>query len=182
MLWNVLEYQENTKINLFQKNEERKVWREKGTAYDPKRATSCVKHGGGSVMVWACVAAIGTALLVFTDDATADKSSNMSSDMHKAKLYAHIQNNSTLFKHKKCLHINTKTYLLTYLLILKHTSPGKKPRIWWCPQTPDLRQSLDAKDFHSSIEECDYICNCVTLSKYVWTPENGGTLLRKNCL
>ncbi len=35
-----------------------------------------MKHGGGSVMAWACMAASGTGSLVF-DDVTADKSSRM---------------------------------------------------------------------------------------------------------
>ncbi len=35
-----------------------------GTAHDPKHTTSSVKHGGGSVMAWACMAASGTGSLV----------------------------------------------------------------------------------------------------------------------
>ena len=51
----------------------RKVWRTRGTAHDPK--ADHVKHGGGSVIVWAHMAASGTGSLVFTDDVTADRSS-----------------------------------------------------------------------------------------------------------
>ncbi len=40
-----------------------RVWRRKGTAHDPKHTTSSVKHGGGSVMAWACMAASGTGSL-----------------------------------------------------------------------------------------------------------------------
>ena len=44
----------------------------KETCDDPKQTTSSVKHGGGRVMVWACMTANGTGSLVFTDDVTAD--------------------------------------------------------------------------------------------------------------
>ncbi len=69
----------------------RRVWRRKGTAHDPKHTTSSVKHGGGSVMAWACMAASGTGSLVFIDDVTADKSSRMNSEVFRAILSAHIQ-------------------------------------------------------------------------------------------
>ena len=42
--------------------------------------TSCVKHGGGSVMEWACMAAKGTGSLVFMDDVTPDRSICMNSE------------------------------------------------------------------------------------------------------
>lgn len=69
--WNNIQWTDETKINLYQSDGKRRVWRRKGTAHDPKHTTSSVKHGGGSVMVWACMAANGTGSLVFTDDVTA---------------------------------------------------------------------------------------------------------------
>ncbi len=57
--------------------------------------TSSVKHGGGSVMAWACMAASGTGSLVFIDDVTADKSSRMNSEVFRAILSAHIQPNAS---------------------------------------------------------------------------------------
>ena len=45
-----------------------------------------MKHGGGSVMAWECMAANGTTSLVFIDDGTADKSSRMNSEMLRAIL------------------------------------------------------------------------------------------------
>ncbi len=52
---------------------EEKSMEKEGTAHDPKHTTSSVKHGGGSVMAWACMAASGTGSVVFIDDVTADK-------------------------------------------------------------------------------------------------------------
>ncbi len=47
----------------------------KGTAKDPKHTASSVKHGGGGVMAWACMAVSGTGPLNFTDDLMYDDSS-----------------------------------------------------------------------------------------------------------
>ncbi len=54
-----------------------------------------MKHGGGSVMAWACMAASGTGSLVFIDDVTADKSSRMNSEVFRAILSAHILPNAS---------------------------------------------------------------------------------------
>ena len=54
-----------------------------------------MKHGGGSVKAWACMAASGTGSLVFIDDVTADKSSRMNSEVFQAILSAHIQPNAS---------------------------------------------------------------------------------------
>ncbi len=56
------------KINLFLSDGKAKVWRKTGTANDPKYTTSSVKHGGGSVMAWECMAVSGTGPLNFNDD------------------------------------------------------------------------------------------------------------------
>ena len=75
---------DETKFNLHQNDGKRRVGRRKGTAHDPKHTTSSVKHGGGSVMAWACMTANGTGSLVFIDDVTADKSSRMNSEVFRA--------------------------------------------------------------------------------------------------
>ncbi len=84
--WNNILWTDETKINLYQSDGKRRVWRRKGTAHDPKHTTSSVKHGGGRVMAWACMAASGTGSLVFIDDVTADKSSRMNSEVFRAIL------------------------------------------------------------------------------------------------
>lgn len=43
------------------------VWRKEGTELEQKNIQCTVKHGGGSVMVWGCMAAGGVGELVFID-------------------------------------------------------------------------------------------------------------------
>ena len=88
--WKNILWANETKINLYHSDGKRRVWRRKGTAHDPKHTTSSVKHGDGSVMAWACMAASGTGSLVFIDDITADKSNRMNSEVFRAILSAHI--------------------------------------------------------------------------------------------
>uniref|UniRef100_A0A3P9K0U6 Transposase Tc1-like domain-containing protein n=1 Tax=Oryzias latipes TaxID=8090 RepID=A0A3P9K0U6_ORYLA len=92
--WKNILWTDETKINLYQNDGERKVWRRRGEAPDPKHTTSSVKHSGGSVMVWACMAASGTGTLVFIDDVTQDRSSPMNSEVFRDILSVKIQVNA----------------------------------------------------------------------------------------
>uniref|UniRef100_A0A3P9JP88 Transposase Tc1-like domain-containing protein n=1 Tax=Oryzias latipes TaxID=8090 RepID=A0A3P9JP88_ORYLA len=96
MFWKNILWTDETKINLYQNDGQRKVWRRRGEAPDPKHTTSSVKHGGGSVMVWACMAASGTGTPVFIDDVTQDRSSPMNSEVFRDRLSAQIQVNAAL--------------------------------------------------------------------------------------
>uniref|UniRef100_A0A8C6NVL2 Transposase Tc1-like domain-containing protein n=1 Tax=Nothobranchius furzeri TaxID=105023 RepID=A0A8C6NVL2_NOTFU len=135
--WNNILWTDETKINLYQSDGKRRVWRRKGTAHDPKHTTSSVKHGAGSVMVWACMAASGTSSLVFIDDVTADKSSTMNSEVFRA-ISAHIQPNaSELIGRRFTVQMDND---------LKHTAKATKEFLkgkkWtvlqWPSQSPDL--------------------------------------------
>ncbi len=97
-----------------------------------------MKHGGGSVMAWACMAASGTGSLVFIDDVTADKSSRMNSEVFRAILSAHIQPNaSELIGRRFTVQMDNDP---------KHTAKatkeflkGKKWTVMqWPSQSPDL--------------------------------------------
>ena len=44
------------------------MWRKKGSTHDPKYTSSSVRHGGGSDMAWAGMAASGVGSLIFIDD------------------------------------------------------------------------------------------------------------------
>ncbi len=75
-----------------------KVWRKKGTANNPKHTS--VKHGGGGVMAWACMAASGKGPLNFTDDLMYNDSSRMNLEGYKTILPTNIQENATRFTGK----------------------------------------------------------------------------------
>ena len=51
------------KLEPFGHNDHRYVWRKKATASKQKNTIPTVKHRGGSIMVWGCVAAGGTGAL-----------------------------------------------------------------------------------------------------------------------
>ena len=64
-------------------------------AHNPKHSSSCDKHGGGSVMAWACMAATGTGTLIFIDDVTSDGSCAMDSEVYRNILSAHVPVNAS---------------------------------------------------------------------------------------
>ena len=85
--WNKVLWTDETKINLYQSDAKVKVWRKEGTAYDEKYTASSMKHGGGSVMTWACTAASETGSLIFIDDVTNDGSSRMNLEEYRNILF-----------------------------------------------------------------------------------------------
>lgn len=90
--WNTILWTDETKINLFQSDGKAKVWRRKGTAYDPKHTSSSVIC---NVMVWACMATSGTGSLIFIDDVTDDGNSRMNSKVYRNILSANVRRNAS---------------------------------------------------------------------------------------
>ena len=54
-----------TKINLLGSDGVKRVWQQPGEEYKDKCVVPTVKHGDGSVMVWACMSAAGIGELQF---------------------------------------------------------------------------------------------------------------------
>lgn len=54
------------------------------SAYDPKHASSPVKHGETCALAWACGTASGTGSVIFIDDVTPDGSSRNGEFLKKA--------------------------------------------------------------------------------------------------
>ncbi len=89
--WDKVLWTDETKINLYQSE----VWRKKGSAHDPKHTSSSVKHSGGNVMAWACMASSGTGSLIFIDDVTHDGSSKMNSEVYRNILSDNLKKDAT---------------------------------------------------------------------------------------
>ena len=63
-MWKKVLWSDETKIELFAHNAKRYVWRKSNTAHHPQHTIPTVKHGGGSIMVWACFSSAGTGKMV----------------------------------------------------------------------------------------------------------------------
>uniref|UniRef100_A0A8C6K5C0 Transposase Tc1-like domain-containing protein n=1 Tax=Nothobranchius furzeri TaxID=105023 RepID=A0A8C6K5C0_NOTFU len=61
--WENTLWTDETKVELFGRQMSRYIWRRSNTAFQTKNIIPTVKYGGGSVMVWGCLAASGTGRL-----------------------------------------------------------------------------------------------------------------------
>lgn len=65
--WERVLFTDESKFCAFGIKGKKLVWRKSGTALDKENLLPTVKHGGGGVMVWGCMAAEGVGKLVFID-------------------------------------------------------------------------------------------------------------------
>ncbi|GFY16498.1 transposable element Tc1 transposase [Trichonephila clavipes] len=80
--WNEVIFSDENKFNIFGSDGRRMVSRKPNTSHHPKHTIPTVKHGGGSAMVWGCMATSGVGKLVFIDGI-----------MHKMAYLNILQNN-----------------------------------------------------------------------------------------
>ncbi len=105
---------------------------------DPKHTASSVKHGGGVVMAWACMAVSGTGLFNFTDDVMYDDSSRINLEGYKAILPTNIQENATRLI-GKCFILHQDNDPKHPASSVKEFIRAKKCKVLDCPsQSPDL--------------------------------------------
>ncbi len=57
--WDSILWSDETKINVFETDGFKTVWRRKGEEYKEKCMVPTVKHGGSSVLMWGCMSAAG---------------------------------------------------------------------------------------------------------------------------
>ncbi len=125
-------------MDLYLSNGKAKVWRKKRTAKDPKHTASSVKHGGGGVMAWACMAVSGTGPLNFTDDLMYDDNSRMNLEGYKTISPTNIQENATRFI-GKCFILNQNNDPKYPASSVKEFIRAKKWKVLDCPsQSSDL--------------------------------------------
>ncbi|GFV82307.1 transposable element Tc1 transposase [Trichonephila clavipes] len=65
--WKKVIFSDESKFNILGSDGHCTVWRKPNTVLDPKKLRPTVKHGGGSVMVWGCMASNGVGDLIFID-------------------------------------------------------------------------------------------------------------------
>lgn len=58
---------DEAKVNPYQNDGNAKVWRRKGSDYDPKHNSLPMKHDGGGVLAWVCMAASRIGLFMCND-------------------------------------------------------------------------------------------------------------------
>ncbi len=138
-------------MNLYLSDGKAKVWRKKGTANDPKHTASSVKHGGGGVMAWACMAVSGTGPLNFTDDLMYDDSSRMNLEGYKTILPTNIQENATRFI-GKCFILHQNSDPKHPTSSVKECIRAKKWKDLDCPsQSPDLNPIISKDETKSLV-------------------------------
>ncbi len=114
-----------------------KCGEKKGTTKDPKHTASSVKHGGGGIVAWACIAASGTGSLNFTDDSMYDDSSRMNLDGYRTILPNNIQENATRFI-GKCFIVHRDNAPKHPASSVNEFIRAKKWKVLDCPsQSPD---------------------------------------------
>ena len=62
--WSRVLWTDETKLELFGHNDINNVYRQPGTAFDPKNTVPTVKHGGGSIMLWGAFSSKGVGKIV----------------------------------------------------------------------------------------------------------------------
>ncbi|GFV74635.1 transposable element Tcb2 transposase [Trichonephila clavipes] len=130
--WTEVIFSDESKFEIFTPPSIQKIWRKNKTALEPKNVLPTLKHGGGNVMLWECVAHNGAGSLAFIDNkmnALAYINVLRHNLLDRAKKLS-MENTFTFQQDNDPKHtaIVTKTWLLYHALIRLETPP----------QSPDL--------------------------------------------
>lgn len=100
--WNHVLWSDETKINLFGADGVKSVWWQLGEDYKDKCVLPTFKHGGGSVMVWGCMNAVGTGELQFIEGIM---NANMYCDILKQSMIHSLRTTKTTTAFLKKLRV-----------------------------------------------------------------------------
>ncbi len=105
--WNHILWSDETKMNLFDSDGVKRVWRQPGEEYKDKCVLPTVKHDGGSVMVWGCMSAAGTGELQFIEGTM---NANMYCDLLKQSMIPSLRRlgRSAVFQHDNDHYLATE--------------------------------------------------------------------------
>uniref|UniRef100_A0AAY5L6H6 Tc1-like transposase DDE domain-containing protein n=1 Tax=Esox lucius TaxID=8010 RepID=A0AAY5L6H6_ESOLU len=123
--WNHVLWSDETKINLFDSDGVKRVWRQPGEEYKDKCVLPTVKHGGGSVMVWGCMSVASTRELQFIEGTM---NANMYCDILKQSMILSFRRlgHRAVFQHNDPKHTSkTTTGLLKKLRVKVMDWPSK---------------------------------------------------------
>ncbi|OXA40237.1 Transposable element Tc1 transposase [Folsomia candida] len=112
---------DESKFNVFGSDGRRRVWRYPKEALNPKNLNPTVKHGGGSVMVWGCMASSGAGKMEFIDGIM---------DQYK-NLFENLDLDDDLPSNKTTIRNTLPSPPW-------NTSRKKNSKLEWPPQSPDL--------------------------------------------
>lgn len=130
--WKQVIFSDESKFCIFGIKGRQMVWRKPGTALDKQNLVGTVKHGGGGVMVWGCMAASGVGQLQFIES-TMDKWGYLNILKHNLKQSAEQLNLSTTFWFQQDNDPKHTSEVVRLWLLYNAPRQLKTP-----PQSPDL--------------------------------------------
>ena len=130
--WKKVLWSDESKFNSKKSDGAQSVWRKRGEAFNLSCTRGTIKHGGGSVMLWGCMAWNGVGKLEFIDE-------TMNADLYNNILKRNLKSSA------KSLRLGN-SFLFQEDNDLKHTAKKTKTFfdenginvLEWPPQSPDL--------------------------------------------
>ncbi|KAJ4447306.1 hypothetical protein ANN_09310 [Periplaneta americana] len=104
--WDRVIWSDETKINLFGSDSCNRVWRKAHSAFRKENTIPTVKHGGGSIMIWACMSSSGVGNIHFIDGI-------MDKIMYKNILMTNLKESAKKWASRVVIHFNIITTLNT---------------------------------------------------------------------